>query len=138
MGTPSAEDGSADLSAVRAVASVIAEHASENTVVIIKSTVPVGTADMVRSIVESPVVDVVSNPEFLREGVAIEFEHPDRIVVGYTQEFAGFRLRNSTVPLSSKVIRFTLWTTVRLKSPNMQPMHCWQQNLFLPTSCSIV
>ena len=94
VGTPSAEDGSADLSAVRAVASVIAEHASENTVVIIKSTVPVGTADMVRSIVEnSPVVDVVSNPEFLREGVAIEdFEHPDRIVVGYTQEFARIQI----------------------------------------------
>ena len=90
VGTPSAEDGSADLSAVRAVAGLIAQHATNNTIVIIKSTVPVGTADMVRGIVEdSAVVDVVSNPEFLREGVAIEdFDHPDRIVVGYSVDFA--------------------------------------------------
>lgn len=90
VGTPSAEDGSASLTAVRAVASQIALSASEGCVVIIKSTVPVGTADMVREIVKgSNVVDVVSNPEFLREGVAIEdFEAPDRIVVGFRQPFA--------------------------------------------------
>lgn len=90
VGTPSAEDGSASLTAVEAVAHQIAEFASEGCVVIIKSTVPVGTADMVREIVAgSNVVDVVSNPEFLREGVAIDdFEAPDRIVVGYQTEFA--------------------------------------------------
>ena len=90
VGTPSAEDGSASLTAVRAVAKQVATAASEGTVVIIKSTVPVGTADMVRNIVSgSNVVDVVSNPEFLREGVAIEdFEAPDRIVVGYQDPFA--------------------------------------------------
>ena len=90
VGTPSAEDGSASLTAVKAVAEQIASSASEGTVVIIKSTVPVGTADMVRGIVNgSNVVDVVSNPEFLREGVAIEdFEAPDRIVVGYREPFA--------------------------------------------------
>ena len=69
VGTPSAEDGSASLTAVKAVAEQIATHASEGAIVIIKSTVPVGTADMVRGIVNgSNVVDVVSNPEFLREG----------------------------------------------------------------------
>ena len=90
VGTPSSDDGSADLSAVRVVANMIAEHATENTIVVIKSTVPVGTADMVRNIVDgSAVVDVVSNPEFLREGVAIQdFENPDRIVVGYSTGFA--------------------------------------------------
>ena len=90
VGTPSADDGSANLSAVKAVAKQIADAASSNTIVVIKSTVPVGTADMVRSIVQgSNVVDVVSNPEFLREGVAIEdFEAPDRIVVGVQNEFA--------------------------------------------------
>ncbi len=90
VGTPSAEDGSANLTAVRAVAEQVATAASEGAVVIIKSTVPVGTADMVRDIVNgSNVVDVVSNPEFLREGVAIEdFEAPDRIVVGYREPFA--------------------------------------------------
>lgn len=90
VGTPSAEDGSASLVAVKAVAEQIATVAAEGTIVIIKSTVPVGTADMVRNIVKgSNVIDVVSNPEFLREGVAIEdFEAPDRIVVGYQESFA--------------------------------------------------
>ena len=90
VGTPSAEDGSASLIAVKAVAKQIATVAAEGTIVIIKSTVPVGTADMVRNIVkDSNVIDVVSNPEFLREGVAIEdFEDPDRIVVGYQESFA--------------------------------------------------
>ena len=90
VGTPSSEDGSADLTAVKAVAKQIAQYASTGAIVVIKSTVPVGTADMVREIVKgSNVVDVVSNPEFLREGVAIEdFEKPDRIVVGYQTAFA--------------------------------------------------
>ncbi len=85
VGTPSSPDGSANLGAVEAVAKQIGEYASVGAIVVIKSTVPVGTADMVRDILRgSNVVDVVSNPEFLREGVAIEdFESPDRIVVGY-------------------------------------------------------
>ncbi len=88
VGTPSAGDGSADLTAVHLVAGTIAKHASSGSIVVIKSTVPVGTADSVRAIVDgSSVSDVVSNPEFLREGVAIEdFENPDRIVVGYQKE----------------------------------------------------
>ena len=83
VGTPSAADGSADLSGVRAVAELISEHATGETMVIIKSTVPVGTAAMVREICGERVFDVVSNPEFLKEGAAIEdFISPDRIVVG--------------------------------------------------------
>ena len=90
VGTPSAEDGSADLQYVRMVAEQIAQHASSNSIVVIKSTVPVGTADMVRQILHgSNVVDVVSNPEFLREGMAIvDFENPDRIVIGCQNDFA--------------------------------------------------
>lgn len=90
VGTPSSEDGSANLSYVRSAAQSIAKHASPNSIVIIKSTVPIGTADMVREICEgSQIVDVVSNPEFLREGVAIpDFESPDRIVIGYRHDFA--------------------------------------------------
>lgn len=90
VGTPSADDGSANLVAVRAVAKQVATFASSDSIVVIKSTVPVGTADMVRTVLEgSQVVDVVSNPEFLREGVAIEdFESPDRIVIGYQKQFA--------------------------------------------------
>ena len=83
VGTPSADDGSADLNGVKSVAKSIAESASGDTLVIIKSTVPVGTASMVRGICGDTVFDVVSNPEFLKEGAAIEdFVSPDRIVVG--------------------------------------------------------
>jgi UDPglucose 6-dehydrogenase len=91
VGTPPDEDGSADLQYVLAVARSIGEHMAEYKVVITKSTVPVGTSDRVRSAVAESLgkrsidleFDVVSNPEFLKEGAAIEdFMRPDRVVVG--------------------------------------------------------
>ncbi len=92
VGTPSGEDGSADLSHVLAVAAQIGRHLDGTTVVVDKSTVPVGTADRVLAILQANTaqeVDVVSNPEFLKEGAAIQdFMHPDRIVVGASTERA--------------------------------------------------
>jgi UDPglucose 6-dehydrogenase len=92
VGTPADEDGSADLKYVLAVARSIGEHIdNEYRIVIVKSTVPVGTADVVRqaigTVLETRGVggrfDVVSNPEFLKEGSAVEdFMKPDRIIVG--------------------------------------------------------
>jgi UDPglucose 6-dehydrogenase len=91
VGTPPDEDGSADLKYVLAVARSIGEHMAEYKVVITKSTVPVGTSDKVRGAVAESLkkrgtdleYDVVSNPEFLKEGAAIEdFMRPDRVVVG--------------------------------------------------------
>ncbi len=91
VGTPPGEDGSADLQHVLAVARTIGEHLTDYRIVVNKSTVPVGTADRVtaqiRSVLEQRGVpaefDVVSNPEFLKEGAAIEdFMKPDRIVLG--------------------------------------------------------
>ena len=91
VGTPPDEDGSADLSHVLSVARTIARHMSRYTVVVTKSTVPVGTADTVRGAIEATLrergaaleFDVVSNPEFLKEGAAIaDFMKPDRVVVG--------------------------------------------------------
>jgi UDPglucose 6-dehydrogenase len=92
VGTPPDEDGSADLQYVLAVAGSIGEHMNEYKIIIDKSTVPVGTADKVRARVgevlaarghEDLQFDVVSNPEFLKEGDAIDdFMKPDRIVVG--------------------------------------------------------
>jgi UDPglucose 6-dehydrogenase len=86
VGTPGLPDGSADLRGVFAVAKIIADHLTRPAVVVIKSTVPVGTADAVRAILLSGTaqeIDVVSNPEFLKEGAAIEdFMRPDRIVIG--------------------------------------------------------
>jgi UDPglucose 6-dehydrogenase len=91
VGTPMGEDGSADLECVLSVARDIGMHMSHYTVVVDKSTVPVGTADKVRDIIRGELqkrgvalnFDVVSNPEFLKEGAAIEdFMRPDRVVVG--------------------------------------------------------
>lgn len=91
VGTPPDEDGSADLSHVLAVAHSIGQHLTDYRVVINKSTVPVGTADRVRATISAELAargvdvdfDVVSNPEFLKEGAAIgDFMKPDRVVVG--------------------------------------------------------
>ncbi len=91
VGTPPEEDGSADLRYVLAVARSIGTHMSRYSVVITKSTVPVGTADKVRKEIDATLAarnasieyDVVSNPEFLKEGAAIQdFMKPDRIIIG--------------------------------------------------------
>jgi UDPglucose 6-dehydrogenase len=91
VGTPPDEDGSADLQHVLAVARTIGEHLQEYRIIVNKSTVPVGTADRVRETVATAQAergsavefDVVSNPEFLKEGAAVDdFMRPDRIVVG--------------------------------------------------------
>lgn len=92
VGTPPGEDGSADLKYVRAAAESIAKNMNGYKVIVDKSTVPVGTADIVKDIVgkitKHP-FDVVSNPEFLKEGAAIsDFLKPDRIVVGAESERA--------------------------------------------------
>ncbi|WP_026462953.1 UDP-glucose dehydrogenase family protein [Adhaeribacter aquaticus] len=97
VGTPPGEDGSADLKYVLAVARSIGQHMNNYMVVVTKSTVPVGTAKKVRAAIEEEVAkregafefDVASNPEFLKEGAAIEdFLKPDRIVIGVESERA--------------------------------------------------
>ncbi|MGW8370249.1 MAG: UDP-glucose dehydrogenase family protein, partial [Gammaproteobacteria bacterium] len=91
VGTPPDEDGSADLSHVLAVARSVGEHMDDYRIIVDKSTVPVGTADRVRTTIADALAkrgvtvefDVVSNPEFLKEGAAIDdFMKPDRIIVG--------------------------------------------------------
>jgi UDPglucose 6-dehydrogenase len=91
VGTPPDEDGSADLRHVLAVARTIGEHIDDYKIVITKSTVPVGTSDKVKATIAATLIargtqvdfDVVSNPEFLKEGAAIaDFMKPDRVVVG--------------------------------------------------------
>ena len=97
VGTPPDEDGSADLRYVLEVARTIGQHMSSYKVVVTKSTVPVGTADKVRAAVEETLksrgaainFDIVSNPEFLKEGAAIaDFMKPDRVVIGTDSERA--------------------------------------------------
>ena len=96
VGTPPDEDGSADLQYVLAVAEMIGNHATREVVVVTKSTVPVGTAEKVAAVIQ-PLAKVpfhmCSNPEFLKEGAALEdFMKPDRVVIGVSSEFARERM----------------------------------------------
>jgi len=102
VGTPPDEDGSADLQHVLAVARTIGESMNGEKIVITKSTVPVGTANRVKAEIESGTkhtVHVCSNPEFLKEGAAIEdFMRPDRVVLGVDSEYAAEMLRDLYAP----------------------------------------
>ena len=107
VGTPQGETGAADLSYVEAVVSEIARAISSDYKVIVeKSTVPVYTNEWIRRVlqrhgVDSHLFDVVSNPEFLREGTAVsDFMHPDRIVVGASTERASELLKRIYAPLT--------------------------------------
>ncbi|MCH7790099.1 MAG: UDP-glucose/GDP-mannose dehydrogenase family protein [Acidobacteria bacterium] len=81
--TPQADDGSADLSYIEAAAMEISAHLDQGTIVVTKSTVPVGSTILVENALKRDDIPVVSNPEFLREGTAVsDFLHPDRVVVG--------------------------------------------------------
>ncbi len=92
VGTPQGEDGSADLKYVKEVAKTIGQSIKQYTVIIDKSTVPVGTADEVTKIIKSQTdveFDVVSNPEFLKQGAAVDdFLKPDRVVIGSNSQRA--------------------------------------------------
>ncbi len=92
VGTPEGEDGSADLQHVLSVAATIGEHMNGSKLVITKSTVPVGTAEKVRRTIESKTdhkVHIGANPEFLKEGAAVnDFMKPDRVVIGVDSEEA--------------------------------------------------
>jgi UDPglucose 6-dehydrogenase len=102
VGTPQDEDGSADLTHVLAVARAIGEHMNGPKIVVDKSTVPVGTADLVKREIEKNSkfpVEVVSNPEFLKEGAAIDdFLRPDRVVVGVASDHAANVMRELYAP----------------------------------------
>ncbi len=109
VGTPPDEDGSADLKYVLAVAATIGQHLDQPCVVVDKSTVPVGTADKVRARIASTLqargadihFDVVSNPEFLKEGAAVEdFMRPDRIVIGADSAAAIEQLKRLYAPFN--------------------------------------
>ena len=115
VGTPMGDDGSADLKYVLQVAQSIGENMNHHLVVVDKSTVPIGTADKVKETIQLALdnrnsdltFDVVSNPEFLKEGAAIkDFMHPDRVVVGADNTSAMEVMKNLYAPFTVSNDRF--------------------------------
>src|SRR5690349_8768691 len=135
VGTPPKSDGQTDLAAVEDVARGIAQAMERYTVVVNKSTVPVGTGDFVREVIErhqtQPVpFDVVSNPEFLREGSAIEDTlRPDRIVIGAPTQQVAMTLLELYAPLERPMIITDVPSAEMIK---------YASNAFLSTKISFI
>jgi UDPglucose 6-dehydrogenase len=133
VGTPQGSDGDPDLTQVREAALTIAQHLGRDTIVVNKSTVPVETGDFVSALIReckvAPYeVSVVSNPEFLREGSAInDFMNPDRIVLGSDQPEALAIMRRLYAPLDASVIETDIRTAEMIK---------YTANAFLATKIS--
>lgn len=141
VGTPPGVEGAADLGAVFAVAQSIGDHMQGYTLIVNKSTVPVGTADQVRVTIESALrargvtmnFDIASNPEFLREGAAIQdFMSPCRIVVGADTQPATEILRQLYTPLIDAGQRFIVMDT-----PSAE-LTKYASNAFLATKISFI
>lgn len=135
VGTPMGDDGAADLTYVKAAAKGIGEHLKDEAIIIDKSTVPVGTGDMVFAIIGEHAAPgarfaVVSNPEFLREGSALsDFFKPDRIVLGSTNRAAAEEVAELHAPLGAPVIITDLRTAEMIK---------YASNAFLATRISFI
>jgi len=138
VGTPPREDGSADLRYVDEVAESIGRNLNGYKVVVTKSTVPIGTGKRIRGIIElhnarGARFDVVSNPEFLREGSAIEdFMHPDRVVIGADSDQAVAIMRDLYAPL---YLIETPFVTTNVASSEMIK---YASNAFLATKISFI
>ena len=138
VGTPPREDGSADLRYVDEVAEAIGRNLNGYKVVVTKSTVPIGTGERIRGIIERHNArgvrfDVVSNPEFLREGSAIEdFMHPDRVVIGADSDQAVAIMRDLYAPL---YLIETPFVTTNVASSEMIK---YASNAFLATKVSFI
>lgn len=135
VGTPPKEDGQADLSGVEAVARTIAKGLTSYKVVVNKSTVPVGTGDLVREIITTHKhndveFDVVSNPEFLREGSAIsDTLYPDRVVIGAPTQTVAMKILELYAPLERPML---------ITDVNSAEMIKYASNAFLATKISFI
>jgi len=138
VGTPDRGDGFADLSYIEKVAEMIAEHMNGYKVIVTKSTVPVGTGNRLRSIIGSKQkehfdFDVVSNPEFLREGSAIEdFLRPNRVVIGAISQQAIAIMRDLYRPL------YLIETPMLITDIPTAEMIKYASNAFLATKISFI
>jgi UDPglucose 6-dehydrogenase len=130
VATPQGDDGRADLSFIDAVAREIAHALRDDAIVVNKSTVPVGTMERVRSIINRPGVRVVSNPEFLREGTALgDSLRPDRIVVGAEDREAANSVAQLFASTGAPVVVTDATTSELIK---------YASNAFLATKLSFV
>jgi len=136
VGTPSSEDGEADMQYVKQAVDSIAENLDHTVIIVNKSTVPVGTGDWVAEIImdqnghDSPAFSVVSNPEFLREGSAVnDFMQPDRVVLGSTDPDAAKQVAELYEPLRSPIMITDLRTAEMIK---------YASNAFLATRISFI
>lgn len=135
VGTPEREDGSADLSFVNQVAVDIAKNIESNVVVVTKSTVPVGTNDKIKELIKANLVnkvevEIVSNPEFLREGSAIfDTFNGERIVIGSDNEAAANLIEEINKPLGIPVFKTDLKSSELIK---------YASNAFLATKISFI
>ncbi len=138
VGTPSKDDGSADLTYVDEVARAIGENLNGYKVIVTKSTVPVGTGDRIKKIIEENMVEshpfsIASNPEFLREGSAIEdFMRPNRVVIGADSEEAIAILKDLYRPL------YLIETPFIITDVKTAEMIKYASNAFLATKISFI
>jgi len=138
VGTPPKEDGSADLSFVEAAARSIAEHMNGYKVIVTKSTVPIGTGERLRKLIGENLktrlnFGIVSNPEFLREGAAInDFMRPDRVVIGSRDEEAIAIMRDLYRPL------YLIEAPFVLTSLEAAELAKYAANAFLATKISFI
>lgn len=135
VGTPENQDGSADMSYVIQAARDIAENIQQNVIVVTKSTVPVGTNDMIKQTIQSHMaanlqMEVVSNPEFLKEGSAIHDSfHGDRIVIGAENEYASNVIEQINQPFGVPIFKTDIKSAEMIK---------YASNAFLATKISFI
>lgn len=135
VGTPENEDGSVNLQYVEQAALDIASHVTKNVIIVLKSTVPVGTNHQIRELVRTGVdprfnVEIVSNPEFLKEGSAIDDTfHGDRIVIGSDNEEAALTIAEINQPFGVPIYRTDIRSAEMIK---------YASNAFLATKISFI
>ncbi|MGM9928116.1 MAG: UDP-glucose dehydrogenase family protein [Bacillus sp. (in: firmicutes)] len=135
VGTPQQEDGNADLTYLEQAAKDIAVHLKRDTIVVIKSTVPVGTNERIKQIIEDHlkeewVIQMVSNPEFLRQGSAIkDTMYADRIVIGSESEEAALKVEEMYQPLDVPILKTSTRSAEMIK---------YASNAFLATKISYI
>lgn len=136
VGTPSSDDGSANLTYLKEAAISVAKEMSEGAIIVIKSTVPVGTCEMIRDLVAKSTdkkFHIVNNPEFLKEGTAVDdFMKPDRVVIGHADQFAADAMSELYAPLVRQ------GNPIYMMSNLSAEMTKYAANCFLATKISFI